>query len=225
MALALTPPRRWGGRRAGAGRKPSGDRSGLPHTTRPVHRAAHPAHVTLRVRPGLPSLRLAPLVRAFERSMVRGCERGDFRVAHYSLQANHVHLIVEATDHAALARGMIAVGSRLARAVNRVFRRSGPVLADRYHARALKTPREVRNALRYVLLNARRHARRLCGAAQLDPACSARWFDGWRQDGQAVRDVAAGILERPVAQARTWLLGTGWLRRHGPIDPDDVPGG
>jgi len=111
--------------------------------------------------------------------VARACERGTFRVVHYSLQSNHVHLVVEAAHRAALARGMVAVGSRLARAVNRVFGRRGPVLADRYHLRVLKTPREVRNALRYVLLNARRHASRLSGKVLLDPASSARWFDGW----------------------------------------------
>jgi REP element-mobilizing transposase RayT len=97
--------------------------------------------------------------------MVRGCERGDFRVVQYSLRANHVHPLVEAADAGALARGMIAVGSRLARAVHRVFRRSGQVLAARYHGRAVKTPRKVHHALRYVLLNARRHTRRPTGPA------------------------------------------------------------
>ena len=67
-------------------------------------------------------------------------------------------MIVEAKDRDALGRGMKSIGSRLARAVNRVFKRAGPVLADRYHVRVLRTPREVRNALAYVLLNARRHA-------------------------------------------------------------------
>jgi REP element-mobilizing transposase RayT len=159
-------------------------------------------------------------VKAFERSMAGACERGDFRLVHYSLQSNHVHLVVEAVDRSALARGMIAVGSRLARAVNRVFGRTGPVLADRYHARALKTPREVRNALRYVLLNGRRHARRLSGTALLDPASSARWFDGWRSDSVDSRQATTG---RPVGWARTWLLRTGW-RLHGLLDPADIPG-
>jgi len=80
---------------------------------------------------------------------------------------------------------MKSLGARLARAVNRVFRRSGPVLADRYHVRVLRTPREVRNALAYVLLNARRHAaqvgRMVSRALRIDPASSGRWFDGWRR--------------------------------------------
>jgi hypothetical protein len=130
-----------------------------------------------------------------------------------------VHLVVEATDRSALARGMIAVGSRLARAVNRVFGRRGPVLADRYHARIVKTPREVRNIIRYVLLNARKHASQPGKDVLLDPASSARWFDGWRRRGPDVGHVGPS----PVARARTWLLRVGW-RRHGLLDPADVPG-
>jgi hypothetical protein len=139
------------------------------------------------------------------------------RLLRHSIQSNHVHLLVEAAHRPALARGMKAIGSRLARAVNRVFHRTGPVLADRYHLRVSKTPREVRNALRYVLLNVRHHASRLAGKVLLDPASSARWFDGWRVSGGK----RAAVGPPPVARARTWLLGIGW-RRHGLIDPADV---
>jgi len=171
------------------------------------------------VRPDVPSLRFARLVAAFERSVAQACERGDFRVVHYSLQSNHVHLLVEAVSPAALACGMKSVGARLARAINRVFGRVGPVLADRYHLHVLKTPREVRSALRYVLLNARHHASRLPSRRLLDPASSARWFDGWKM---IVSD-AKGASRRPVARAKTWLLAVGW-KLHGLIDPADVPG-
>jgi hypothetical protein len=142
---------------------------------------------------------------------------------HYSIQTNHVHLIVEAASAADLGCGMKALSSRLARAVNRVFARRGRVLADRFHVRALSTPREVRNALAYVLLNARRHAaklgRRLPEPVRIDPASSGRWFDGWRAAGE--NGVA---LDQPaVAMARTWLLRCGW-RRSGLIGPGEVPG-
>ncbi len=116
-------------------------------------------HVTLKVRKDVPSLRVIRLVRELERSFEEACERGYFRVVHYSIQRDHAHLIVEAKGREALGRGMRSIGARFARAVNRVFERSGPVLEDRYHMRALRTPREVRAALRYVLLNARRHGR------------------------------------------------------------------
>ena len=146
---------------------------------------------------------------------------------HYSLQGNHAHLVVEARNRAALGRGMMAIGARLARAINRVFGLSGRVFADRYHLRILKTPREVRAVLRYVLLNARRHAQKLRKVVRLDPASSARWFDGWRRHAPyaAAADCSSGTNPRaaPVARARTWLLATGW-RRHGLLDPADVPG-
>jgi len=198
----------------------------MRHVSRDRFERFVPAHVTLRVRSGGPSLRTVSIVRAIERTFARGCERPGFRLVHYSLRGNHAHLIVEAADQIALGRGMMAVGSRLARAVNRAAKQSGSVLADRYHHRLLRTPREVHRALRYVLLNARRHVgaavRSLTRAVRLDPASSGIWFDGWRRDVRIEsRPNADG--RRPVARARTWLLNVGW-RRYGLLDPADVPG-
>jgi REP element-mobilizing transposase RayT len=197
----------------------------MRHRSREDFRRAVPAHVTLRLVKGLRSLRTVRIVHQIERTFADGCARPGFRLVHYSLQGNHAHLIVEAQDRSALGRGMMAIGSRLARAVNRVEGRRGPVLADRYHVRLLPTPSEVRNALRYVLLNARHHStiRRLGSrdAARLDPASSGRWFDGWKR--REVEDEEETIRKRSVARARTWLLTVGW-RRHGLLDPTDVPG-
>jgi hypothetical protein len=147
------------------------------------------------------------------------------RVAHYSLQGDHAHLIVEAHGKEALGRGMMSIGARLARAVNRVGRRSGPVLDGRYHHRSLRSSREVRRALAYVL-NARRHLAKSRGVsrsatAHLDGASSARWFDGWRPEAASRIQVSSGTSE--VARPRTWLLRVGW-RRHGLVDPREVPG-
>jgi hypothetical protein len=154
--------------------------------------------------------------------MREACERGEFRVVHYSLQNDHVHLIAEATGKQALGRGMKSVAARLARAVNRVWRRRGPVLLGRYHARGLRTPREVRNAIAYVLLNARKHWRTRSGVAppvRIDEASSGFWFDGWKQGLEPIDS----LDPPPVALPRTWLLRLGW-RRHGLIDPAEVPG-
>ncbi len=202
----------------------------MRHVSRTHFPRTIPAHVTLRLRRDLPSLRTVRLVHEIERTFAAGCERPGFRLVQYSLQGNHAHLIVEAHDRAALGRGMMAIGARLARAVNRVAKQTGRVLADRYHVRLLPTPREVHAALRYVLLNARRHAaaavEKLSGSARLDPASSARWFDGWKREKlkEVVREEGAAEPERPaVARARTWLLMVGW-RRYGLLDPADVPG-
>jgi hypothetical protein len=144
---------------------------------------------------------------------------------HYSLQRDHVHLVVESAGKEALSCGMKAVGARIARAVQRTFGWRGAVLDGRYHLRVLRTPGEVRNVLAYVLLNARRHWRKLRGAAppvRIDAASSGRWFDGWRSGTPEATIPALGPPE--VSRARTWLLSMGW-RRHGLIDPAEVPGG
>jgi hypothetical protein len=219
LGLRLKERCGWGGRRPGAGRKP-GPQPRAPHRRREGVTSRFPAHVTVKLLPGLPSLRSVPLVRALERSFAAACDRGDFRLVQYTLQTTHAHLLVEATDVRALARGMMAVGARLARALNRTSGHRGRVLAERFHARVLRTPREVRNALAYVLLNARRHARRFWCGLHLDPASSGRWFDGWRRQPLLDRPRAGTI---PVTQPRTWLMAIGW-RRHGLIDPEEIPG-
>jgi REP element-mobilizing transposase RayT len=177
------------------------------------------------MRANLPSLRDGRFVREWRRSLADASERGSFRVAHYSLQGDHAHLIVEAQGKRALASGMKSIGARLARAVNRVSGRSGPVLDGRYHHRSLRSPREVRRALAYVLLNARRHLAKRRHVAReaphLDGASSARWFDGWRPE--AASRIPESLAPRDVALPRTWLLRVGW-RRHGLVDPAEVPG-
>ena len=191
------------------------------HASRERFGARFPCHVTLKVRPDVPSLRSVRLVRELERSFARGCERRGFRLVHYSLQGDHAHLLVEARGRAALGMGMKSLGARFARAVNRVFERSGPVLSERYHLHVLRSPREVRSALRYVLLNHRKHARPpgRRGRARPDPASSARFFDGWREQ------LRPPPGDPPVASAHTWLLSRGWRKAGGLIGLAEVPGG
>ena len=212
-----------GGARKGAGRKPASTRPPVHHVRRPKVPRGSPAHVTLRVRRGVPSLRSRRFIRDFQSTLCAGCERGEFRVCHFSIQPDHVHLVVEAAGKEALGRGMKSVGIRLARAVNRVFGRKGPALFGRYHLRVLRTPREVRHALAYVLLNARKHWRQRNGAnppVVLDVASSGAWFDGWRRRPP---EMAEPNGSPPVAPARYWLLREGW-RRRGLVDPAEVPG-
>ena len=97
----------------------------------------------------------------------------------------------------------------------------GRVIGDRYHARALGTPREVRNALRYVLLNFRRHGR----TGAFDRASSGAVFDGWSHgDPRAcLGDELVDAIEPSVAPATRWLSTVGW-RIHGRIDPSARPG-
>ena len=189
----------WGGRRKGAGRKPSqGKLRRVSHRARPNHLARHPLHAVWRTGPGVPSLRRRAVLELLRQALAAGGCRPTFRLVHYSVQGNHLHLVVEAHDKRSLSRGMQGLAVRVARAVNRAAGRSGRVFADHYFARALKTPAEVRRAVRYVLDNFLHHAP--AGTEpQTDPCAS--------QGPQA-----------PVAAPRTWLLTVGWLRsRAGPL--------
>lgn len=214
--------RSWGGKRKGAGR-PKRTAETVEHGERPRHSRHHPVHVTLRVRDDVPSLRESRVFSRLRGCFAKGRDRFGFRLANYSVQGNHVHLIVEAHDKRALTRGLQGLKIRLARAVNRACSRQGKVFAERYHARPLKSPREVRRALVYVLFNERHHlaSRGLSVAPwSLDSCSSAREFAGF---------VFHPELPRPERRehettlpARCYLLRVGW-RRHGLIRLEEGP--
>jgi hypothetical protein len=227
-----------------------------PHDARPAHEDSIPVLITTRLHPGLPSLRHAPEAARILAALAcanahaseerplraprspRACATPPFQVVHHSIQTNHLHLIVEATDRATLTAGMRWLLARIARALNRYWGRSGSVFSDRFHERELRSPRQVRNALVYVLQNSRKHGISLPGP---DPLSSGPEFDGWesvrsnglrqgRHEGSDGAGSAAwsGFLAQLKAaraeppSAKTWLLGMGW-RRHGLIHPGETP--
>jgi putative transposase len=211
--LELPVPPSWGGARPGAGRKRTARRPGPLHGPRPLHDPRCPVHVTLRAAPDVPSLRgrrlFAPLAVA-----LGWATRASFRVLHFSVQVDHLHLIVEADSSRALRRGLHGVATRCAKTINRVCDRRGPVWTHRYHARDLRSPSEVRRAIAYVLLNFCKHLRADPG---VDPRSSGPWFDGWLQPS------VSSSRPRVVAAPRTWLASVGWRRAGGPIDPSQAP--
>ena len=211
------PYRSWGGPRKGAGRKPkNGIAAGVAHDVRAELKKRHPAHVTLKLKSGLPRLRQKAEYAALRAAFVKGMNRFGFRLCHYAVLNDHLHLICEAEDRLSLRRGLQGLAIRIARALNKLWQRKGSVFADRYHDRALATPREVRNAIAYVMGNARHHAaqgRMVSSPQPIDTFTSAPWFDGFRERF-TVRGIDA--IVRPTTPARTWLLETGW-RRHGLI--------
>jgi hypothetical protein len=212
--LCLPVPRTWGGRRANAGRRRATRWAAPPHSRRPFHHARHPVHVTLRARQGLPSLCSVEIFAEVRRAL-GAAGKVFFRVLQFSVQTDHVHLVVEADGTLALTRGTQGLAIRCARAINRAAHRCGGVWQHRYHAHHLRTPREVRAAFVYVLLNFRKHLR---AAPGIDPRSSGRWFDGW------VRGLRPDRCEaRPVAWPRTWLASVGWRRAGGPIHCGEAP--
>jgi REP element-mobilizing transposase RayT len=144
----------------------------------------------MRVVPGVGYLRAQSRAKAIESALHEAAERYGVRIVHYSIQGNHLHLLVEAEDQRALSRAMQGLAIRLAKRLNRLAHRSGSVFADRYHAHSLTSRREVANAVRYVLGNDRHHTREY-----LQP----RWHDPH-----------AARANAPLAAPRTWLLRVGW---------------
>ncbi|MEM7311270.1 MAG: transposase [Planctomycetota bacterium] len=165
------------------------------------------------VEPGLPSLRGRFTFRVVRGAIADGCRKAGFRIVEYSVQTNHIHLIAEGSCRERLARGMQGLGVRIAKRLNRFWKRRGRVFCDRYHDRILRTPSEVRRALVYVLQNARKHGVSLARGA-LDPCSSARWFCGWRSQRPP--------RSSPLPRARTWLLEEGW-RKWGLLSVNEVP--
>jgi len=181
-------PNTWGGRRAGAGR-PKGTRKSkrLPHVARPPVSPHKPHHVTVRVTRGTWNLRSQRCFRPVTAALEAVRKRAGFRVVHYSVQHNHVHMLVEADDRRSMSGGLRALLIRVARGLNRVMHAHGARFDERYHEHVLATPTEVRNALYYVIGNRAAHlarwGREVAGDV-VDPFCS----------------VAAPIVKR----ARSW---------------------
>ncbi len=210
-----------GGRRENAGRKP-GRRPCVLHRVREVLKYWNPVHITMRADRRLPDLRSEMLYQVVERA-IRATRREDFRIVEYSVQTDHLHLLVEADDEEALSRGMKSFAGRVALRINvalhrksRAGRPKGRVWGDRYHRRDLKSARQVRNAIVYVLANYKKHFGEMSGMPRIDPFSSAPWFEGW------IAHRKRPETERPCESANTVLLRTAW-QKHGFIHPGEAP--
>ena len=210
-------PRPHGGAREGAGRKPRADRAGfVSHLHRGAYEGKYPLHVTVRALEA-PSLRQPEVFAALKAVFAKASEKG-LRLLHYSVQHNHIHLIVEADGAEQLARGMQRLLSRSAMAVNAVTGRKGKLWRDRYHRQDLKTPTTVRNAFVYVLFNSRKHdfiGKDLLSLLDtIDPCSSAAWFDpsGWKKDREPSPEQVRAAGPSIVAVPTTWLARVGWKK-------------
>jgi REP element-mobilizing transposase RayT len=229
-----------GGKRRGAGRKPTGKRAGSPHKKRPVLKARFPVHVVLRVTPEIGSLRRREMYRAIREATIAVAlrelniaERGAFRIIHISIQRTHVHLLVEADHQPALSGGMQSFQISAAKHLNaaasagRDERRRGAVFPDRFHQEIITTPRQARHALSYVLNNWRKHREDRSSIARqwrVDPFSTGLLFSGWKEREDAVvlwrwRETYQPLV---VYFAKTWLLTVGW-RRHTLIRFNEIP--
>ena len=214
-----------GGKRRGAGRKRRGGRRKVAHRRRPRIERLTPVHVTLRLADDVPSLRNYERAPVLRKAFCEGGRKDGFRIVEFSILGDHLHMVGEARSNVALSRGMQGFKHRVTRGLNKLCKgRTGSVWADRYHLEVLRSPRQVRAALAYVLNNWRKHRiAPVRSQSAVDPFSSARYFDGWATAPPDAAD-RTGMAKAPVAKAESWLLTVGWLR-HGLIRLDEVPGG
>ncbi len=161
----------WGGKRLGAGRKPTGKRAGVPHRSREALRLPLPVHVTFRVANTVYNLRSQRSFSALKIAFAGAADRFGTRIVHFSVQGNHLHVIIETKDTTSLCRAMKGLAVRIARRMNRMMGRKGRVIGDRYHAHVLRTHREAQNAVAYVRENHRKHM------AQAGKPFTGPWVD------------------------------------------------
>ena len=223
---------RRGGKRAGAGRPKKGPRASERHKTREVFKPNHPVHVILRVAPDVVSLRGFGLYQALRAALVTTYARNCIRIVHISIQGTHIHLLVEANNRMSLARGMQGFEIAAARHINAAVtrrtgvRRTGTVFPDRYHAVIIRTPRQARSNVAYVLNNWHKHGESQKGAARqwpIDLFSSAPSFNGFDDFDPRAVEWPPTYFPLPVWEPRTWLLSTGW-KKHGLVRTTEVPG-
>jgi REP element-mobilizing transposase RayT len=222
------------------GRRPRAERVGfVSHTAREEHDARHPVHVSMRRVKLAPSLRTDRVFRAILGQLAR-VKRCGVRVAHYSVQHDHLHLIVEGESRHDLSAQMRKLFSRIALAVNAIAKRRGRLFRDRHHREELDGPTKTRNALVYVLFNDRKHHAQNGGAiddamlSDLDDRSSAAWLEGWDPRARPPPEIVARLRARdrdiegfaaPCIRPQTWLAREGWRirTRGGAIKLHELP--
>ncbi len=191
----------------------------ISHRQRPRLRKKEVLHLTLKLRRGLQSLRRGKTFEAITRSFHKYSLREGFRLIHFSVQHDHLHLIAEADSKSGLTQAMQRLMVSLARQLNFVWQKltgkwTGRVFKERYHQRVIRNPKEVRAALLYVLRNALKHGQIRQG--DQDHYSSACYFDGF---SKAKPQAPPGGL---IVKATAWLLTQGW-RDSGLIESHEAP--
>ena len=205
-----------GGWRPGSGRKVNKDT--VSHGIRDLGRKDDPVLVTWKRRQGLKGFRVVKEASVISKA-IRAARRPDFRVVHFSLPANHLHLHLEADSADAMARGTKGLGCRIAKGLNKLWHRRGKVFVGRFHSHVLRSLAEIRNALRYVLNNYLKHGCQVSGRAP-DIFSTGHYFDGWSDHEQEKSPHAPDSYVSPPG----FKIAVLWKRHHPPFPLASVPG-
>ena len=146
--LILLNPKRAG--------RPAIHDKGIRHTTRPLIKKPTPLHLTIKVRENKADIQNKIVLKSLHRAIMRGRLKG-LKIIHYTLEYNHVHILVEAKNNRVLHQGMQSFGITLSKAINRFKKAKGTVYKHRYHFRQISSLRDLRNVVKYILNNGVKH--------------------------------------------------------------------
>lgn len=199
----------WGGKRANAGRKKT--TGATNHMARPKMDPRWPVHITMRLKRGLKGLRSPRLHREFQQSLGKAKAQG-LNALHYSLQGNHLHVAAECEDNRALSKGMNSFAARFGKTIRKKLGGKGKVFEGRYHVKVIKTARQMRNTIAYILLNESKHKK---WEPDYDECSSARFFKDWtellgRRDNKWFAEQRSDPLPDFMAKGKSWLATRGW---------------
>lgn len=143
-------------------------------------------------------------------------KKHQLHVLHFSLQSNHVHLILECVNNKALANGMKSLAGGFGRAIRKCGGGEGPVFKGRYHLQLIKKPKQMKSGLAYVLLNQSKHEELV---PYSDRFSSSAHFHQWKKllgkdTGPLLpsRQKHRRLLPNYLSSPRSWLAQEGWQR-------------
>jgi REP element-mobilizing transposase RayT len=139
----------------GAGRPAIND-PGIRHRERPILTKPTSLHLTVKILRAKAKLKNKIILSILKRSIMNARKKG-LRVIHYSLEYDHIHLLIEADDNFILGKGMQAFGVTFSKALNRMRKMRGAVYKHRYHFRKIIGARQLKNVLNYLFTNGLKH--------------------------------------------------------------------
>ncbi len=183
----------------------------------------NPLHLVFRLREGLPNLRTRKGAQIVKNAIL-GAQACGLRVVHFSILSNHLHLIVESSSTKAFYGAMKSFCSRMgihvrrlgsANLIKKLDEQGLGIFRGRYYIEEIKTPRQMKHALKYVLLNPAKHFKK---APYLDMFSSSSLFENWQKlIGYELKPTIQNKILREklkhfLAPPKFWLTNVGWMR-------------
>ncbi|MGZ3787001.1 MAG: transposase [Bacteriovorax sp.] len=129
---------------------------GIRHTSRPFLKKPSSLHLTVKIKKNKAEMKNKSVFSLLKRAILNARRQG-LKVIHYSLEYDHVHLLIEAENNHILGKGMQAFGGTFSKAINRMRKLKGGVYKHRYHFRKISSARELKNVMNYIFTNGLKH--------------------------------------------------------------------